>query len=146
MLASIALWLYGGDSWTDVADLKIRIEAREDAGRIIYTAKARQWRLLATGPCLCRTSGDVIVNRHESQAFVVRPRLSTSDVVENHLHRTIRGLCRRRRCASHGWITINQSINQSKPVTPRRRWGTSDRCLCGDGRQSTPGFCNAEQL
>ena len=38
-----------------------------------------------------------------------------------------------------------QSINHSKPVTPRRRWGTPNRCLRCDGRPSTPVLCNAEQ-
>ena len=38
-----------------------------------------------------------------------------------------------------------QSINQSKPVTPRRRSGTPNRCLRCEGRPSTPVVRNAEQ-
>ena len=41
---------------------------------------------------------------------------------------------------------VNNSINQSKPVTPRRRcMGYPDRCLRSDGSPSTPVLCNAEQ-
>ena len=37
-----------------------------------------------------------------------------------------------------------QSINQSKPVTPRRRWSTPTDALRCDGRPSTLVLCNAE--
>ena len=95
----------------------------------------------------------VVVDTMVIQSYAIRCRTKKTTCLVNDQKRTgwtFSPTCQKSRMVDelflrHVYLRPNKKHTQSKPVTPRRRWGYPDRCLRCDGRPSTPVLCNAEQ-